>query len=170
MKLKTVSVVFYVIGFGLFWALLGLGYILFPFLLYLSIIVLFCFLVPLFVLINYDSFWERRPNRHSYRTKIKSPAKPRACGVELVKNPFRKIQVKEFPSLPPNLITWCIICQLDLEFSDDLAYCPHCGAPAHKPHILEWAKIKGYCPNCGFSLKQTDFLPANKLKIPCIHV
>ena len=42
----------------------------------------------------------------------------------------------------------CMVCELPLEPGDTLAYCPHCGNPAHKVHLLEWLHVKNYCPMC----------------------
>jgi predicted RNA-binding Zn-ribbon protein involved in translation (DUF1610 family) len=43
----------------------------------------------------------------------------------------------------------CMICRLAFKDGDLLAWCPNCGAPAHRVHMLEWLHVKGTCPACG---------------------
>lgn len=42
----------------------------------------------------------------------------------------------------------CTVCNLKIKVEDRKVYCPFCGLPAHRDHLLEWLKIKGFCPNC----------------------
>lgn len=46
----------------------------------------------------------------------------------------------------------CMICKLPFKEGNLLAWCPHCGAPAHRVHMLEWLHVKGTCPACGQQL------------------
>jgi hypothetical protein len=50
----------------------------------------------------------------------------------------------------------CMVCGLNLYPSDQIAYCIHCGNPAHKTHLLEWVHVKGQCPVCGQHLNEED--------------
>jgi predicted RNA-binding Zn-ribbon protein involved in translation (DUF1610 family) len=43
----------------------------------------------------------------------------------------------------------CMICKLQLKDGQLLAWCPTCGAPAHRIHMLEWLHVKANCPACG---------------------
>jgi predicted RNA-binding Zn-ribbon protein involved in translation (DUF1610 family) len=43
----------------------------------------------------------------------------------------------------------CMICKLQLKDGQLLAWCPKCGAPAHRIHMLEWLHVKATCPACG---------------------
>jgi predicted RNA-binding Zn-ribbon protein involved in translation (DUF1610 family) len=51
----------------------------------------------------------------------------------------------------------CMVCNLDLNQDDDVAWCPHCGSPAHRTHLLEWIHVKNSCPICGKHLSEQDF-------------
>jgi predicted RNA-binding Zn-ribbon protein involved in translation (DUF1610 family) len=50
----------------------------------------------------------------------------------------------------------CMVCGLNLQPSDQVAYCIHCGNAAHKVHLLEWIHVKGQCPVCGQHLNEED--------------
>ena len=57
------------------------------------------------------------------------------------------------------IIDQCTVCQLAIYEKEEVLKCPHCGASAHKSHLLEWVKIKGYCPNCSNNLNYINVLP-----------
>jgi Zn finger protein HypA/HybF involved in hydrogenase expression len=48
-----------------------------------------------------------------------------------------------------DVVGTCIVCNSNLDSADDLLFCPHCGRPAHKIHLLEWLHVKNRCPSCG---------------------
>ncbi|MHA1578182.1 MAG: RING finger protein [Candidatus Freyarchaeota archaeon] len=50
----------------------------------------------------------------------------------------------------------CIVCNLKIKEGENIVYCPFCGLPSHRDHLLEWLKIKGFCPNCGKPLNIKD--------------
>lgn len=50
----------------------------------------------------------------------------------------------------------CMVCELTLAAGDSLAYCPHCGNPAHSVHLLEWLHVKDYCPMCHQHLDERE--------------
>lgn len=43
----------------------------------------------------------------------------------------------------------CMVCKLGFDEGQLLAWCPHCGAAAHRVHMLEWLHVKENCPACG---------------------
>ncbi|MHA1264714.1 MAG: PCI domain-containing protein [Candidatus Helarchaeota archaeon] len=48
----------------------------------------------------------------------------------------------------------CMVCNLTINpAKEEIVYCPHCNAPAHRSHLIEWIKIKRTCPNCKRSIK-----------------
>ncbi len=48
----------------------------------------------------------------------------------------------------------CMVCNLIINPSkEEIVYCPHCNSPAHRPHLIEWIKIKSACPNCKRTIK-----------------
>lgn len=51
----------------------------------------------------------------------------------------------------------CVVSQLDIQYGDEVFYCPYCGAPAHVKHIREWVKVKAVCPNCHHKLDEKLF-------------
>jgi hypothetical protein len=51
----------------------------------------------------------------------------------------------------------CMVCDLELTSGDDVVWCPHCGNPAHRRHLLEWVHVRGCCPVCGTALQERDF-------------
>ena len=51
----------------------------------------------------------------------------------------------------------CDICDLELAEGDDVVWCPHCGNPAHRDHLISWIKEKGTCPICGKRLILEDY-------------
>jgi predicted amidophosphoribosyltransferase len=51
----------------------------------------------------------------------------------------------------------CMVCNLELNEGDDVVWCPHCGNPAHKAHLLEWIRVKSTCPICRKYLSQQFF-------------
>jgi predicted RNA-binding Zn-ribbon protein involved in translation (DUF1610 family) len=51
----------------------------------------------------------------------------------------------------------CMICNLEINEGDDIVWCPHCGNPAHRDHLVEWIRSKHACPMCGENLSDQDF-------------
>jgi hypothetical protein len=51
----------------------------------------------------------------------------------------------------------CMVCNLELNENDDVVWCPHCGDPAHKTHLLEWIRMRNTCPICGKHLSEQFF-------------
>lgn len=49
------------------------------------------------------------------------------------------------------IITTCSVCKLAIYSSEAIIECPSCHQKAHRPHFLEWLKIKGNCPICGIN-------------------
>jgi Zn finger protein HypA/HybF involved in hydrogenase expression len=52
----------------------------------------------------------------------------------------------------------CMVCELDLRSGDQLAWCPHCGNPAHRNHLIEWVGVRRKCPMCGEHLDETELV------------
>lgn len=50
----------------------------------------------------------------------------------------------------------CIVCNLEIKDYEKKIYCPYCGSPSHRDHILEWIKIKSFCPYCNHKLSVKD--------------
>ncbi|MHA1409104.1 MAG: hypothetical protein ACTSQY_02075 [Candidatus Odinarchaeia archaeon] len=69
-----------------------------------------------------------------------------------------------FISKEVNLGRWdwdllkCMVCKTPIKNTQQKIFCPYCGNPAHKSHLLEWLKIKSVCPICGRKLKITDLV------------
>lgn len=42
----------------------------------------------------------------------------------------------------------CSVCMTQIKAGDSFVRCPHCDAPAHYAHLIEWIKVKPQCPNC----------------------
>jgi len=53
----------------------------------------------------------------------------------------------------------CIVCSSEIYEFETKIFCPYCGVPSHREHILEWVKIKGTCPNCNRKLSIRDLTP-----------
>jgi len=51
----------------------------------------------------------------------------------------------------------CMVCNLELHEGDDVVWCPHCGSPAHRNHLLKWIHVKNACPICGRHLSEDVF-------------
>jgi hypothetical protein len=51
----------------------------------------------------------------------------------------------------------CMVCKLELSEGEDVVWCPHCGNPAHKTHLLEWIRMRNTCPICGKHLSEQFF-------------
>lgn len=51
----------------------------------------------------------------------------------------------------------CMVCDLELTQDDNVVWCPHCGNPAHRTHLLEWIHVKNRCPVCEERLREQDF-------------
>jgi Zn finger protein HypA/HybF involved in hydrogenase expression len=52
----------------------------------------------------------------------------------------------------------CMVCNLHLKRSDPIAWCPHCGNPAHKNHLIRWIETKRICPMCGQHLDELELV------------
>jgi predicted RNA-binding Zn-ribbon protein involved in translation (DUF1610 family) len=79
------------------------------------------------------------------------------CGAELPRESTRTSTSAESLRAQPHCDEveydrGCMICKLRFKDGDLLAWCPHCGAPAHRIHMLEWLHVKGTCPACGWHL------------------
>lgn len=53
-------------------------------------------------------------------------------------------------------IPQCMVCLLPIVHGDDFVKCPYCGSFAHRPHLVEWVKVKGRCPYCKERLTEFD--------------
>jgi hypothetical protein len=51
----------------------------------------------------------------------------------------------------------CMVCHLELSGGDDVVWCPNCGNPAHRNHLLEWIHVRNCCPVCRMNLREKDF-------------
>jgi sporulation-control protein spo0M len=51
----------------------------------------------------------------------------------------------------------CMVCDLELKPGEDVVWCPHCGNPAHRAHLIEWIRSKHACPMCRENLSDRDF-------------
>jgi predicted amidophosphoribosyltransferase len=69
---------------------------------------------------------------------------------------------------PAERVGVCMVCNLDLTTSDLAAWCPHCGNPAHRSHLLEWVHVKNRCPKCGEHLAEHEVTtkPVKKAREP----
>jgi predicted RNA-binding Zn-ribbon protein involved in translation (DUF1610 family) len=50
----------------------------------------------------------------------------------------------------------CLVCGLRFDDGDLLAWCPFCGAAAHRIHLLEFLHVKNSCPACGHHLDEQN--------------
>ncbi|WXG44290.1 MAG: hypothetical protein WED04_09700 [Promethearchaeati archaeon SRVP18_Atabeyarchaeia-1] len=50
----------------------------------------------------------------------------------------------------------CMVCHLGFGEGDLLAWCPFCGAAAHRVHLLEFLHVNEKCPSCGHRLEEGD--------------
>jgi hypothetical protein len=48
----------------------------------------------------------------------------------------------------------CMICNLEVKTSDEVAWCPSCGNIGHKNHLLEWLHTHNSCPICQTRLNE----------------
>jgi Zn finger protein HypA/HybF involved in hydrogenase expression len=65
-------------------------------------------------------------------------------------------ETQRFDVPPAERVGVCMVCNLDLTTSDLAAWCPHCGNPAHRSHLLEWVHVKNRCPKCGEHLAERE--------------
>jgi hypothetical protein len=52
----------------------------------------------------------------------------------------------------------CTVCNLPLNDDAQFVWCPCCGRPAHKVHLLEWLHVKNFCPACRQHLSEDEIL------------
>jgi hypothetical protein len=52
----------------------------------------------------------------------------------------------------------CTVCNLPLNDGTQFVWCPYCGRPAHKVHLLEWLHVKSLCPACRQHLREDEIL------------
>ncbi|WXG44420.1 MAG: hypothetical protein WED04_10360 [Promethearchaeati archaeon SRVP18_Atabeyarchaeia-1] len=52
----------------------------------------------------------------------------------------------------------CIVCNLELNQKDDVAWCLHCGRLAHRGHLVAWLRKKKACPLCSQYLNVEDYV------------
>lgn len=57
----------------------------------------------------------------------------------------------------------CMVCNLNLSESEERLFCPYCGNPAHKYHLLEWIKVKEFCPYCRRRLRINDLTGGSRI-------
>ncbi|WXG46739.1 MAG: hypothetical protein WED05_08810 [Candidatus Atabeyarchaeum deiterrae] len=50
----------------------------------------------------------------------------------------------------------CMVCNQDLRLSDAVAWCSHCGSPAHRDHLLEYLHVHNQCPACSKHLDEKE--------------
>jgi DNA-directed RNA polymerase subunit RPC12/RpoP len=51
-----------------------------------------------------------------------------------------------------------MVCRLALIKEDDVVWCPYCGNPAHRKHLLEWVQLGHRCPVCRNFLEERTLL------------
>lgn len=79
------------------------------------------------------------------------------CGASLSRQPAAASSITEENTRSSKEDTGiCMVCKIGLQPSDQIVYCPLCGNPAHKTHMLEWLHVKGTCPICGQHLKPKE--------------
>jgi hypothetical protein len=49
-----------------------------------------------------------------------------------------------------------MVCKRELILGGDYAWCPHCGSPAHRVHLLEYLHVHGQCPVCERHLDEEE--------------
>lgn len=54
------------------------------------------------------------------------------------------------------LVGACMICKKELRVRDPATWCPFCGGPAHRAHLLEYLRKHGQCPLCGAQLDRKE--------------
>ena len=55
----------------------------------------------------------------------------------------------------------CSVCHQTIEYGESVLSCPHCGARAHRVHILEYLKVKGICPSCQEDLDEHELIESD---------
>ncbi|WXG46740.1 MAG: hypothetical protein WED05_08815 [Candidatus Atabeyarchaeum deiterrae] len=63
----------------------------------------------------------------------------------------------------PKPVGTCLVCDLEMNESEVLACCPHCGNTFHKVHLIEWVHLRKSCPACGKHLEEPE------IKDPPLH-
>jgi predicted RNA-binding Zn-ribbon protein involved in translation (DUF1610 family) len=48
----------------------------------------------------------------------------------------------------------CMVCNLGIEPSEDIVFCPYCGSVAHRGHLLQWIHQRKSCPKCRATLDE----------------
>ncbi len=112
------------------------------------LILIFCFLLPLSIVISAKEI--QTPNQ-------KLPSKPHD-DIDFPISHFYQPLLIEKSIKNTDFNGWCMVCKLEIDFNELTLECPECEAKAHKLHLLEWVKIKGYCPHCGAILKYMNFM------------
>ena len=82
-------------------------------------------------------------------------------------SPSQLLTLNQPVSYNETIVAHCIVCNLPIYDSEETLKCPHCGLPSHKPHLLEWVKIKNSCPNCDYKLTNltvTHSVPSPKVE------
>jgi hypothetical protein len=52
----------------------------------------------------------------------------------------------------------CTVCNLPIKDNEQRLFCPYCGNPSHREHLLEWIKVRGFCPYCRKKLRRKDLV------------
>jgi predicted RNA-binding Zn-ribbon protein involved in translation (DUF1610 family) len=50
----------------------------------------------------------------------------------------------------------CMVCNLEVSEDLGVVWCPYCGNPAHRMHLIDWVHVKRSCPICGEHLDDRD--------------
>ncbi len=58
----------------------------------------------------------------------------------------RKLKTERAPT--------CKLCGQELKSGEKLIWCPYCGKPAHRAHLLKWVHENSSCPSCGRQLDE----------------
>lgn len=78
------------------------------------------------------------------------------CGVRLGTFPRSTIKPIERAKIEPRVGGKCMVCGSNVESSEPILYCPHCGNAGHRAHLLQWIHLRNYCPMCGSHLNEGD--------------
>jgi hypothetical protein len=81
-------------------------------------------------------------------------------GVVTLRTPRKRVSEGAAPGTlteaSPPALRICMVCGLGFHQGDLLAWCPFCGAAAHRLHLLEFLHVKENCPVCGHHLVESD--------------